>query len=139
MDRVRKERELVVVAENKVGVLHEISMRLSKAGINIDSIFAYVTDWEAVFRLITSDQETARKEIMKIPYVKEIDTEDVVVVRLEDKPGSLANLMEKLRRLNVDINITYIMYRDGKYTDVALRPSEITVEALLNLLKTNFK
>lgn len=139
MDRVRKEKELVVVTENKVGVLHEISARLSKAGINIDSIFAYVTDWEAVFRLVTSDQETARKEIMKIPHVKQIDTEDIVVVRLEDKPGSLANLMERLRRLNVDINITYIMYRDGKYTDVALKPSEITVEALLNLLKTNLK
>ncbi|MEM0356211.1 MAG: hypothetical protein QXD03_01005 [Candidatus Anstonellales archaeon] len=139
MDRVRKEKELVVVSENKVGVLHEISYRLSKAGINIDSIFAYVSDWEAVFRLVTTDHDTARRELIKIPYIKSIDSKEIVVIRMEDKPGSLANLMERLRRLNVDIETTYIIYRDGKYTDVALQPSEISADALLNLLKNNLK
>lgn len=134
---VRKERELIIVAENKTGVLHEISSKLSKAGININSILAYVSNWEAVFRLVTTDYESSRRELSRIPYVKSIDIDEIVVVRLEDKPGSLANLMEKLKKLDVDIETTYIVYRDGKYTDVALKPSEISVEALLNLLKTN--
>lgn len=137
MDQVRKERELIVIAENKTGALHEISLRLSKAGINIDSIFAYVSNWEAIFRLVTTDYESSRKELIRIPYVKNIDIDEVAVVRLEDKPGSLANLMEKLKKLNVDIELTYIIYKDGKYTDVALKPSEISVDALINLLKTN--
>ncbi|MEM0382725.1 MAG: hypothetical protein QXD88_00345, partial [Candidatus Anstonellales archaeon] len=83
--------------------------------------------------------DTARRELIKIPYIKSIDSKEIVVIRMEDKPGSLANLMERLRRLNVDIETTYIIYRDGKYTDVALQPSEISADALLNLLKNNLK
>ena len=126
--------ELVVITENKPGVLHELSKELSSAGINIESLIAYPNGWSAVFRIITTDVDSARKKLERLPFVKRIDTSEVIVARMPDKPGELAKLTDKLRRLNIDLEVIYILSRDGKTTEVAMKASDLTADALLRVL-----
>ncbi|NPA22129.1 MAG: ACT domain-containing protein [Candidatus Micrarchaeota archaeon] len=127
--------ELVVITENKPGVLHEISKELSSSGINIESLVAYPNGWSAVFRIITTDVDTAKKKLQRLPFVKRVDTTEVVVARMPDKPGELAKLTDRLRRLNIDLEVIYILSRDGKKTEVAMKASDLTADALLKVLK----
>jgi hypothetical protein len=120
-----------VIAENRVGVLHEISKALSESGINIDSVVGYANGWNAIFRIVTPDIETAKRVLLRAPHVKNVEETEVVVVRLPDKPGELSKLTEKLHKLGIDLEVIYILSRDGKNTEVALKASELSADGLL--------
>jgi len=103
--KIVKGEEIIVAVENKVGRLEEITGMISKEGINIRAIAAYVENNQAIFRIITSDN-LKTKEILSQKGLRP-ETKEVAIVELPDKIGELHTMAEKLKEANIDLEYIY--------------------------------
>jgi len=103
--KVVKGEEIIVAVENKVGRLEEITGMISKEGINIRAIAAYVENNQAIFRIITSDN-LKTEEIFSQKGLKP-EAKEVVIVELPNKVGELHRMAEKLKEANIDLEYLY--------------------------------
>ncbi|RME80145.1 MAG: ACT domain-containing protein [Methanobacteriota archaeon] len=119
-------REFKIKAENKPGSLHKIAELFGNHGINIDSISAFSTnDDVAVFRIITNDEATTTKVLEQNKgVVLGYDVGDVVVVTLDNKPGELAKLTDRLRRRGINLESLYVV-STGEKTEVAIKAPDV--------------
>jgi len=97
-------KQLSVFVENKVGRLAEITGILGAKSINIQAMsIADTTDF-GILRLIVDDPQAAL-ETLKDKGLTVKETE-VVAVCLDNSPGALSNVLQKL--FDNDISIEYI-------------------------------
>jgi hypothetical protein len=115
--------EIVLIVDNIPGSLYKISSAISSSGLNIEAINSYAKDAKtAVFRIITSDPETAKKIIGKAGLAwRSLDISKVLIVKMMDRPGELTKLTEKLYKNKVDIETLYIIDKANGYTEVVLK------------------
>ncbi len=116
-------KEITVLAENKVGSLAAVAEALGGAGVNIEAISAYATDEHAVFRFITTDPATSVKILSRLKNVISTDENEVIIVRLINRPGELGKVTKKLMKYQINLESLYIVSKENDYTDVAIRPS----------------
>lgn len=98
-------KELLVKTPDKVGMLAEVTAAISKSGVNISAINAFGVDGSAMFRIVTSDNSKAAKEVKSKGF--EASERDVVKLELEDKVGSGALMANKLKTADIDIKYIY--------------------------------
>ncbi|MBU1112477.1 MAG: hypothetical protein KKH93_01205 [Candidatus Omnitrophica bacterium] len=99
-----KATELLLIADNKVGKLAEISREVKENGINVRAISAWAFDGKAYFRLVVSDNAKAKKILESLGTVEE---KEVIIVDLPDEVGQLFNLTTKLKNNGIDIRYIY--------------------------------
>ncbi len=100
-----KLKQIVVSIENAPGRLFEVTNALGNAGINLRALNLVDTGAFGQLRLLVSDVPKARRILMemKIPaYVNE-----VVAAEIEDKPGSLARILQPLTDAKVYVVFMY--------------------------------
>ena len=100
-----KLKQIVVSIENEPGRLHEVTEALGNAGINLRALNLVDTGAFGQLRLLVSDVATARKILMKMQIPAYVN--EVVAVEIEDKPGSLADLLKPLTRAGVSVIFMY--------------------------------
>lgn len=105
MPEVRVEEELIVHAENRVGLVAEVGRVLSERGISILAINAEVEGAGAAVHLITDAQSYARDALRKAAF--EVSLREVVVLTLPNHPGYLSKVTEALARREIDIEELY--------------------------------
>ncbi len=105
MQEIKKVKQLVVVTDDKPGMLAEISGVLAKEKVNLDAICAYAMKDKAVFYVLCSDAEKAETILMKKGW--QVKEEEVVVVSLENKPGVLSKFADKLKAKNINLAYCY--------------------------------
>ena len=97
------QKQISVFLENRPGLLARICNVLCEASINIQALSVHDTVDNAVVRLLV---DNATKALLLIEqedfYLME---QDVVVLQVDNKPGTLSRIAEKLAR--ADINISY--------------------------------
>lgn len=98
-------KELTVKTLNKVGMMAEVTDAISKSGINITALNAFGVDINAIFRIITSDNAKAIKELKAKQF--EVSEKDAVKVELADEVGAAAKIGSKLRAAGIDIKYIY--------------------------------
>lgn len=102
-----KGREIAVSVVSEVGALARILSFLVNHGINVEAIAGYSNrigdQGEVIF--MTDNNPIAIRELVSNGYVN-IGERDVIVVELENRPGTLKNISEVLA--GNDININYI-------------------------------
>ena len=105
MSKARAGKEIHAVADNKIGTLADASQWLADKGVNIKAVCAFADSGKAHFLFITSDN----KKAMEILRAKEVEvTEDeVVMVEMIDKVGTLKDVAKKLKNADVDIKHVY--------------------------------
>lgn len=116
-------QEITVISENKVGALAGICELLGGNGINIESINAYGIGDAGVVRLVTEDVESAKRALSKTNL--RVIVGDVLVVKLDDVPGSLGKLARRLARKGVDIESIYLLSRSKGFTEVAIKTADL--------------
>src|SRR5947209_7749706 len=92
--QVKKAKEIVVVSENKVGTLAEVSRILAERGINIQALSAQAAANVALLNFVVDDHQHAVDLLRKkgLPFHEN----EVLIVEVEDQPGVLRNLTKKL-------------------------------------------
>jgi hypothetical protein len=105
MEQVTKEKQLKVVTDNKVGRLAEVTALVAEKGVNIDNICAYSCGKEAVMYLLTSDNAKAKKALDGKGF--KIDEDEVILLRVWNRPGSLAAVTARLKKHGINIETVY--------------------------------
>lgn len=100
-----KLKQIVVSIENAPGRLHEVTEALGNAGINLRALNLVDTGAFGQLRLLVSDVVTARKILMEMQIPAYVN--DVVAAEIEDKPGSLAELLKPLTEAGVTVIFMY--------------------------------
>lgn len=126
-------KEITIIAGNDVGSLALVAETLGSVGVNIEAISAYGLDGKAIFRVITSDVQTATKALSKIPGVtlKEADT---IIFKMMNRPGELGKITRKLANKGVNLESLYIVSRKQDFTEVAIRPLDRDLEKAREVL-----
>jgi hypothetical protein len=105
MEVSMKLKQIVVSIENAAGRLYEVTDALGKAGINLRALNLVDTGAFGQLRLLVSDVAKARQILMKMQISAFVN--EVVAAEIEDKPGSLANLLKPLKEAGVSVIFMY--------------------------------
>jgi len=100
-----KLKQIVISIENSPGRLCEVTEALGKAGINLRALNLVDTGAFGQLRLLVSDVSTARRILMKMQIPAFVN--EVVAAEIEDKPGSLAEILRPLQDANVNVVFMY--------------------------------
>lgn len=106
-------KQLSVFVENRTGSLYKVTNELTEGGINIRAIASFDTPDFAILRLVVDNTEEAKTYLTSKGFVVRIH--EVMGVELEDKQGSLNNMLGILADNEISLNYIYsFIIRDGK-------------------------
>ena len=100
-----KTTQLTLSLESRPGVLAKISQALAGAGVNITAICAAETAGRGKVRMVVSDPARA-KEALKAAKLR-CGEEPALVLTLEDRPGALARVADRLAAAKINIKCAY--------------------------------
>ena len=109
---------IVVMANNQVGVIADITTLLADAGINLESINTEVNNEQGTVILTTDNSDHTLYVLNQAGYKAVGD--EVLVIQLRDEPGALARVAESLKQAEVNIRSMHILNRQGGYAMIAL-------------------
>ena len=109
-----KLKQIVVSIENAPGRLYEVTNALGQAGINLRALNLVDTGAFGQLRLLVSDVPKARRILMEMAIPAFVN--EVVAAEIQDKPGSLAKILQLLTDANVYVVFMYafIGFSQGK-------------------------
>jgi hypothetical protein len=114
------EKEFSVKLSNKPGELARVAEVLQKDGVNIRSIAT--EPCAEVVRVVTSDPEKSRRSFSQSNM--QFSERNLLVAKLEDKPGELARISAELAKEGVNIDAAYMLDKDANRVHVALAVSD---------------
>lgn len=117
-------QRITVVSHNRPGVLAEVTELLASQGISIASIVAqtYGTDGVMHIDLDAKDEDRALAALTSGGY--QAVTEDVLLARIKDRPGALAELSRRLSEASLDVRGLNLVQRDDGWAVVAIASSD---------------
>jgi hypothetical protein len=108
-------QQISVFIENKPGRLADVTHYLAQAGINILAIsMADTTDF-GILRLIVEDPAKTLDTLRH--HSLAVKTTEVIAVALENRPGSLAEILAELSRCDIGIEYMYAFTTRGADVD----------------------
>ncbi len=103
---VERVKQIVITAEDKPGILSEITRLIAGENVNIEAIKAFVdSKGKANFYVITVDNQKALSVLRAGGW--QAREEEVLVVELENKAGALDKMASKLKQSNVNLLYCY--------------------------------
>jgi hypothetical protein len=98
--------EFTAYLENKPGRLAKICSALAHEKINIQALSVMDTPDRSVLRFVTDDLEPTRKVLTAVGT--ESEHREVLAVEMENRPGALARILEKLAEEHINIEYAYV-------------------------------
>ncbi|MGB9736347.1 MAG: ACT domain-containing protein [bacterium] len=98
-------QQISVFIENTRGRLREITELLKNQNIDIKAITIADTPDFGVVRMITSDNQKALKILKEGGFTTR--TTDVIAIKIENKPGSLFNVLSVLDKHGINVEYLY--------------------------------
>jgi hypothetical protein len=135
MENIEKRKELKVIVKDRVGAIADVSRLASQKGVNIEDICVYTISGDAIFYLITEDNDKLAKIFSEKGY--RVEEREVVVMSLENRAGALQKVAEKLKEENIDVKYLYgTMSGKGENTTLVFssNDNEKAVEVLRYIL-----
>jgi hypothetical protein len=108
---VPKVTQLTVPLANKPGSLAKLCSTLSKAGVNITAVLSPESGRTSRVRVLVDDRDKA-KEALKGAKVR-FSEEDVIALELDDRPGAIGEVAEKLAKSKINIKYAYATTQAG--------------------------
>jgi hypothetical protein len=100
-----KTTQITVAAESRPGVLAKVSRALADAGVNIVALCAGETAGRGKIRMVVSDPARA-KQVLTAAKIRCAE-EGALLLSLEDRPGALARVTERLAVAKINIKCAY--------------------------------
>jgi len=103
--------DLTVILRDAPGELARLGEVTGAAGVNIRGLAAFTGEGRGVIHLLVDDEvvERAREEL-KRARIGLADEREVLVVDIQDRPGSLGELARELAEANVNIDLAYTTF-----------------------------
>jgi hypothetical protein len=97
--------QLTVSLKSRPGVLAQLASTLADAGVNIVTLSADAVSGRGKIRIIVNDPGKAKRALRRAKY--RVSEEPAFVVRMRNKPGTLARVAGKLAKARVNIKSAY--------------------------------
>jgi histidine decarboxylase len=110
------------VVQNRPGLLAEITELLASRGLSISSIVADALGAQGVLHIDLERVDDALAILTAAGY--HAATEDVLLARIEDRPGALAQLSRRLMEAQLDIRGLNMVQRNDGWAVVAVATSD---------------
>lgn len=99
------DKQLLITVDNQVGVLSHVTEVISSAGINMVALCAYAVANQGIIMVVTQDNAKAKQLLTAKGYI--VREEEVVILTVENKPGALQTLTQKIADAGIDITLMY--------------------------------
>jgi hypothetical protein len=101
-----KTTQLTLTLQSKPGVLAKVSRALADAGVNITALSASdAGGGRGKLRILVNDSARAKRALKRAKF--RASEEPAFVMRLRNKPGSVARVAERLARARINIKSAY--------------------------------
>ena len=122
--------QLTVFLENEKGRLASASRILADSGYNMSALFVADTADFGVARIFCDRPEAAAETLRAAGYRASITP--VLAIRVPNRPGGLAELLEFLNERDVNVEYGYCFSVNHEYAIDVLKVSDHSVEEMLN-------
>lgn len=102
-------KEIVIVTQNRAGLLADIAEILARKSINIETFDAEEVHDTAVIELTVDRYDEALQSLRDAGF--DAVTEDAFLIRLKDEPGALARVAKRFKDANIDLRSVRIVRR----------------------------
>jgi hypothetical protein len=103
--------DLTVVLTDEPGQLAKLGGATGAAGINIQGLCAFTGEGRGIIHVLVPDRDAARAaKALEEAGMGVADRRPVLVVDIEDRPGSLGELARELAEAGVNIELLYTTY-----------------------------
>ena len=124
-------KQICAFMENRPGQLADLLSILSKNNINLRALNVAETSDYGILRIITDDSEGAEKCLAAEGFI--VSVNPVFAIAVDDKPGGLNELLDKLAGDGVDIEYMYSIFRyeAGKaYMIISAKNMDVMAQSL---------
>lgn len=111
-------KQLTVLVPNKPGQFAAVAEALARRNVNVDSFDVEGHGEAGLIVLRVDDYDTALHALRDAGY--KAVTQDTLLIRLEDKPGALAQVAVRLKDAGLDLHSMHIIRRAGDLSIVSL-------------------
>jgi hypothetical protein len=111
-------KTITIVADDKVGLLADISYILAKSKINIDAINVDVIGGKAIISLMLSDAVRGKTVVEAAGY--KCEDPAAVVIKIPDRPGELNKMTATLSKEGVNVQNVHMLAKDGSSTVLSI-------------------
>lgn len=98
--------DLTVILEDRPGTLAEMGEALGQAGVNIDAASGFPCEGVGVLHILVEDAAAARRAL-EGAGIEVRGERDVMVLDLEDRPGTLGAATRRMANAGVNIDLIY--------------------------------
>ena len=114
-----------VVVPNRSGLFAEITECLAKRNISLHQVVVETHREGAVVRLSVENADTVDRALHILAECGyDAVADDVLLARIEDRPGALARLSRRLADANLDIRSLHHVRRDSGFAVVAISTND---------------
>jgi hypothetical protein len=104
-------KDLTVILEDRPGSLGDLGEATGAAGINVEGVCGTTEGGQGVIHVLVDDAEAARAALSDAGF--EIRGErDVLVVDVEDRPGTMGEVARRIGDAGVNIELAYTTFGD---------------------------
>jgi hypothetical protein len=103
--------DLTVVLSDEPGQLARLGESTGTAGVNIQGMCAFTGEGRGIIHVLVDDEAVERAvSALEEAGLGGVDRREVLVVDIEDRPGSLGELARELAEANVNIELMYTTF-----------------------------
>jgi len=105
MIKAELSKQLMIRLPSKVGSLAHVTSAISSNGINMIALCAYEIGEMVSIMFVTTDNNGA-KQLLEKQGVN-VREEEVVILNIDNKPGALQRVTDKLAEAGIDLHLMY--------------------------------
>ena len=99
--------DFTIVVPHSKGSLANLAEELGRERINIEGLCGVEQNGSVIFHLLTTDKTATTRAIAKVGFKVTKETE-VIVERIEDRPGMLGKVTRQLAEAGINLTTVYL-------------------------------
>jgi len=103
--------DFTVILDDRPGELARLGEALGGSGVNIRGLAAFTGEGRGVVHLLIDDRDVTRaRDALQDAAMGVADEREVLVVDVEERPGTLGELTRELADANVNVDLAYTTF-----------------------------
>ena len=122
-------KQIIILTDDRPGIIAKICESLAAENINLESMDAETNLNKGVI-IITVDKYDEALQVLRDGLFQAV-SEESILIRLDDKPGALAQIAKRFKNADINLKSLRILKRDGAKAIVALIADDFNEAAKL--------
>ena len=98
-------KQLMILVNNAVGSLAEVTSVVSSSGINLIALCAYEVEGKVAIMVVTADNNESKKLLEKQGFA--VQEQEVILLTIMNKPGALQRVTDLLAESGINLSLIY--------------------------------